>query len=148
MPLYVCTISTGKTKQGFAYSSGTEGQEEKGAGRMMLLGESAGIKHLFSQSGQPTRFQMSLKGVTASPLVFENGNPFSKWAQDGNNYPGFGKQIVYPFPFPLMVLLALPVPFHWRRRPCRAPLPGEGCAGQNFPGAKGPQQPPDEQGQG
>lgn len=46
--LNVCTISTSKTKQGFGYNSGTaEGEEEKGAGKMMLLGGSAGIKHLF-----------------------------------------------------------------------------------------------------
>lgn len=64
MPVYVCAISTSETKQGFVYSSGTaEGQEEKGTGRMTLLGESAGIKHLFSQSGHSSPLQTSLKGV-------------------------------------------------------------------------------------
>ena len=137
VPLYFCTISTSKTKQGFVYSSGAaEGQEEKGVGRMMLLRGSAGIKHLFSQSGHLSPFQTSLKGVAASPLVFQNGNPFSRWAGDGNSCPGFRKQIIYPFPFPLMALLALPVPFHQRGRPHGAPSPHEGCTGLNLPGGQ------------
>ncbi|EOB06498.1 hypothetical protein Anapl_03677 [Anas platyrhynchos] len=49
--LNVFTISSRKTKQGFVYNAGTaEGQEEKGTGRMMPLGESTRIKHLSSQS--------------------------------------------------------------------------------------------------
>lgn len=55
--LHVCTLSTSETKQGFVYSSGTaEGQEEKGAERMLLLGGSAGIKYLFPRQGTCHRF--------------------------------------------------------------------------------------------
>lgn len=82
--------------------------------RRKVLGASAGIKHLCSQSGHLSPFQMSPKGVTASVLVFENGNPFSRWRRDGNNCPDFKKSIIYPFLFPPTARLVLPVPFHQR----------------------------------
>lgn len=75
----------------------------------MLLGASAGIKHLCTQSGHLSPFQTPLKGVTASVLGLPNGNPFRR---DGNNCPDFRKSITYPFLFPLTELLVLPVPFH------------------------------------
>lgn len=114
-----------RTKQEFVYSSGTA--KDKGAGTMMLLGASAGIKHPCIHSGHSSPFQTPLKGVTASVLVFQTGNPPSRWRRDGNNCPDFRKSITYPFLFPLTALLVLPVPFHG------LPLLHEGCTGSKAP---------------
>lgn len=83
----------------------------------MLLGASAGIKHLCTQSGHLSPFHTSLNGVTAPVLVFQSGNPFSRCRRDGNNGPDFRKSIIYPLLFPLTALLVLPVPVHQREAP-------------------------------
>lgn len=114
------------------------GLEEKGAGRMLLLWVSAVIKHLFSQWGHLSPFQMPLTRVTASPLVFGNGDPFSRWPRDGKGCPGFRKLFILSHFHSWCFLLCLPLP------PERGTPRGtrEGCTGLSLPGAKGPQQPP------
>lgn len=84
------------------------GLEEKGAGRMLLLWVSAVIKHLFSQWGHLSPFQMPLTRVTASPLVFGNGDPFSRWPRDGKGCPGFRKLFILSHFHSWCFLLCLP----------------------------------------
>lgn len=107
-------------------------KEEKGAGRMMLLGGSAGIKHL----SFPVRALVTISFIPKeSPCIT---TVFSKWkslqqvSKGWEQFPGFRKWIIYPFPFPLMAVFALSFSFHQRGWQHWVSLPCEGCTELNL----------------
>lgn len=98
-----------RTKQGFVYSSGTAKDKRK---YKDAAGARAGIKPLCTQSGHSSPFQTSLKGVTASVQVRQDGNPFSRWGRDGNIVQILGDQwLSLPVCTPSTLI---PVPFQQR----------------------------------